>query len=189
MTDIGYARVSTREQNLDLQMDALTAAGCERTFQDKASGKLDSRPGLDAALDYARPGDRLTVWKLDRLGRSVAHLVTTVCELQDRGVEFRSLTDQIDTSTASGKLIFHVFCALAEFYADLGAERTKAGLDAARARGRVGGRRAVMTQDKVRAAQQMRDSGGFTGQQIADTLGVSRAALYRALPRRDTTTA
>ncbi|WP_344144354.1 recombinase family protein, partial [Polymorphospora rubra] len=145
MALIGYARVSTTDQRHALQTDALTTAGCTRTFTDTASGKLDERPGLAQVLDYLRAGDTLVVWRLDRLGRSVQHLTTTVAGLAERGIEFRSLTEGIDTSTAAGKLIFHIFASLAEFERSLIVERTRAGLDAAAARGRKGGRPPKMT--------------------------------------------
>src|SRR5689334_18321537 len=138
--NIGYARISTGEQLLDLQRDALTAAGCESIFTDTLTGARASRPGLDEALSYIRKGDTLVVWRLDRLGRSLKHLIETVAALEEQGIGFKSLTEQIDTTTSGGKLIFHVFGALAEFERDLIQERTQAGLRAARARGRVGGR-------------------------------------------------
>ena len=137
---VGYARVSTTDQNLDLQKDALRAAGCERLFTDMASGAKAERPGLAQALRECRPGDTLVVWKLDRLGRSLPHLVETVRELLEREVGFKSLQESIDTTTSGGKLIFHLFASLAEFERDLIRERTNAGLAAARARGRRGGR-------------------------------------------------
>jgi DNA invertase Pin-like site-specific DNA recombinase len=182
---LGYARVSTAEQHLDLQVDALIAAGCYRVFTDKATGAADAlaaRPELDRVLDQLRPGDTLVVWKLDRLGRSLRHLVDTVTALADRGVGFRSLQEAIDTTTAGGKLVFHIFAALAEFERDLIRERTHAGLAAARARGRHGGRPAVMTADKVRVAREMYASKQYTVAAIAKTLGVSRASIYRHLP-------
>ena len=178
---LGYARVSTFEQNADLQRDALESAGCYRVFTDKASGKLDQRPQLTAVLDQARPGDTLVVWRLDRLGRSLKHLIETIKDLSDRGIAFRSLTEQIDTSTPGGRLIFHVFGALAEFERDLIKERTEAGLSAARARGRHGGRPTVMTPQKVAIARHMYDSREHTVSAIAKVLGVSRASLYRHL--------
>ncbi len=178
---LGYARVSTLEQNESLQHDALTAAGCERIFTDKASGKLEHRPALDASLDQVRPGDTVVVWRLDRLGRSLRHLLETVAELEQRGVGFASLTEQIDTSTPGGRLVFHVFGALAEFEAALIRERTMAGLAAARARGRVGGRPTVWTADKLTAARQMHAAGQHDVAGIARALGVSRASVYRAL--------
>jgi DNA invertase Pin-like site-specific DNA recombinase len=177
---IGYARVSTTEQNATLQLDALQAAGCERVFTEEASGAVAERPELARALDHLRPGDTLVVWKLDRLGRSLRHLIDTVRGLEDRGVGFRSLQEQVDTTTPGGRLVFHVFGALAEFERDLIRERTQAGLAAARARGRRGGRPTVMTREKLKAARQ------HTIAEIAATLGVSRASIYRSL--NDTTT-
>jgi DNA invertase Pin-like site-specific DNA recombinase len=178
---VGYARVSTTDQNPDLQQDALTAAGCARVFTDTASGALDKRPHLDALLDYLRPGDVLVVWRLDRLGRSVRHLTETVNTLAERGVGFRSLTEGIDTTTPAGKLVFHIFAALAEFEREIIRERTNAGLDAARARGRKGGRRPKMTPGKLDTARQLYDSKQHTMEQIAEIVGVSRATLYRHL--------
>jgi len=180
-TLVGYARVSTLDQNPDLQTDALRHAGCRRTFTDKASGASSDRPQLAAALDYIRPGDTLVVWKLDRLGRSLRHLVETVTRLQERGVGFRSLQENIDTTTATGRLVFHIFASLAEFERDLIRERTQAGLAAARARGRLGGRKPVLTADKAAAARRMYESKDMTVAQIARALGVSRATLYRYL--------
>jgi DNA invertase Pin-like site-specific DNA recombinase len=179
---LGYARVSTLDQNDDLQRDALESAGCYRVFTDKASGKLDQRPQLIAVLDQLRPGDTLVVWRLDRLGRSLRHLIETIKELADRGIAFRSLTEQIDTSTPGGRLIFHVFGALAEFERDLIMERSSAGLAAARARGRHGGRPTVMTPQKLAIAREMYDSRQHTVAAIAGVIGVSRASLYRHLP-------
>src|SRR6266545_5471384 len=150
--DVGYARVSTLEQNLDLQKDALTKAGCERIFTDRISGAKSERPGLTDALEFVREGDVLVVWKLDRLGRSLQQLIETVTGLAARGIEFRSLTEQIDTTTPGGKLIFHIFGSLAEFERDLIRERTKAGLTAARARGRIGGRPKGGDEKKRKAA-------------------------------------
>ena len=178
---IGYARVSTVDQNPDLQIDALTKAGCGRVFTDKASGALADRPQLTAALDYLRPGDTLVVWKLDRLGRSLRHLVDTVTALQRREVGFRSLRESLDTTTATGRLIFHLFAALAEFERDLIRERTQAGLSAARARGRLGGRKSVMTPEKAAAARQMYEAQKLPVSEIARVIGVSRATLYRHL--------
>src|SRR3954469_18660960 len=157
---IGYARVSTQEQTLSLQQDALHQTGCERIFTDTASGARADRPGLDEAIAYARSGDTLVVWKLDRLGRSLPHLIETVRGLDQHGIGFKSLTEQIDTTTSSGKLIFHVFAALAEFERDVIRERTQAGLAAARARGRQGGRpKAAALNDarKVALAQRLYD--------------------------------
>jgi DNA invertase Pin-like site-specific DNA recombinase len=178
---LGYARVSTFEQDEALQVDALRSAGCARVFVDKASGKLEHRPQLDALLDQLRPGDTVVVWRLDRLGRSLRHLIDTVQELDDGGVAFRSLTENIDTATPGGRLVFHVFGALAEFERDLIRERTIAGLAAARARGRKGGRPTVWTQEKVRAAWRLHAVGDTDVSSIARTLGVSRASVYRVL--------
>lgn len=152
---IGYARVSTGDQNLDLQKNALIRAECELVFEDMASGKNARRPGLKRALRRLRPGDVLVVWKLDRLGRSVRDLITLVSELQARGVNFRSLTDSIDTSTPAGRFFFHVMSALAEMERELIVERTRAGLAAAREQGRVGGRRRVMTEVVVERCRRM----------------------------------
>ena len=184
--NIGYARVSTGEQTLDLQKDALAAAGCESIHTDVISGTKESRPGLDTALLYIRKGDTLVVWRLDRLGRSLKHLIQVVTELQERGVGFRSLTEQIDTTTSGGKLIFHVFGALAEFERDLISERTNAGLRAARARGRLGGRpKKLADPKKLALAQRMYDEGGTDIATICQTLGISRATLYRNLHRNE----
>lgn len=178
---LGYARVSTGAQDLALQHDALNAAGCLRIFEDTASGALDDRPQLAELLDHLREGDTLVVWRLDRLGRSLRHLIDTVTALADRGVGFRSLRESIDTTTPGGRLVFHVFAALAEFERDLISERTHAGLAAARARGRMGGRRTVMTPAKLTVAREMYDSRQHTTAAIAAVVGVSRATLYRAL--------
>lgn len=182
-TLIGYARVSTADQNPALQIDALRDAGCERIFADAASGARADRPELAHALDHLRESDTLVVWRLDRLGRSLPHLIETVGELQARGVAFRSLHEQIDTATPTGRLTFHIFGALAEFERDLIRERTQAGLAAARARGRLGGRPAALTKEAASVARQMYDSREHTVQTIADTLGVSRATIYRSLER------
>jgi DNA invertase Pin-like site-specific DNA recombinase len=180
MALIGYARVSTADQRHALQHDALNAAGCTRIFEDTASGKLDERPGLAQALDYLRDGDTLVVWRLDRLGRSVQHLTGTVAGLAARGIEFRSLTEGIDTSTAAGKLVFHIFASLAEFERSLIVERTRAGLDAAAARGRRGGRPKALTDEKAAAARKLIASGSSVTE-AARIVGVSRATLYAHL--------
>ncbi|GAA2746267.1 recombinase family protein [Terrabacter aerolatus] len=185
-TLLGYARVSTLEQDAALQRDALHAAGCQRIITDKASGKLEHRPALDAMLDQLRPGDTVVVWRLDRLGRSLRHLIDTVQALEARGVAFRGLTESIDTSTPGGKVIFHVFGALAEFERDLIRERTMAGLAAARARGRNGGRPTVWTPEKLRVARSMYDSREHDIASIARVIGVSRASVYRALAPTNT---
>jgi len=176
----GYARVSTSDQDEALQLDALAKAGSDRIFTDRASGALGDRPGLSELLDHARPGDVVVVWRLDRLGRSLRHLIDTVRLLEDRGVGFRSLTEAIDTSSPGGKLVFHVFAALAEFERDLIRERTRAGLEAARARGRVGGRPSVWTSEKREQAQRMLADGTRVAT-VAKVLGISRASVYRAM--------
>lgn len=180
----GYARVSTLEQDEALQRDALVAAGCQRILVEKASGKLEQRPALEELLGQLRPGDSVTVWRLDRLGRSLRHLIDVVADLEARGVAFRSLTESIDTSTPAGKLIFHVFGALAEFERDLIRERTMAGLAAARARGRQGGRPTVWTPEKLATARSMYAGQQYDTATIARVLGVSRASVYRALDVR-----
>ncbi len=159
-------------------MDALAKAGCDRVFTDRASGAMADRPGLAELLDHARPGDVVVVWRLDRLGRSLRHLIDAVRLLEDRGVGFRSLTESIDTSSPGGKLVFHVFAALAEFERDLIRERTRAGLAAARARGRVGGRPTVLTPEKRDMARRLIDEGKPITT-VAQALGVSRASIYR----------
>ncbi|AUV36958.1 TPA: recombinase family protein [Klebsiella pneumoniae] len=178
---IGYARVSTGDQNLDLQKNALIRAECELVFEDMASGKNARRPGLKRALRRLRPGDVLVVWKLDRLGRSVRDLITLVSELQARGVNFRSLTDSIDTSTPAGRFFFHVMSALAEMERELIVERTRAGLAAAREQGRVGGRRRVMTTEVVERCRRMMDMGA-TRKQVADVIGVGVKTIYKYFP-------
>ncbi|MER5729715.1 recombinase family protein [Streptomyces sp. NPDC002138] len=180
---IGYARVSTDDQEAQLQHDALTAAGCTRVFTDKASGKNTERPELAAVLDYVRPGDTLCVWKLDRFARSLIDLVNMVDALAARGVGFKVLTGalaSIDPNTPDGRLMLQVVGAMAEFERSLIKDRTRAGLDAARAQGRVGGRPAVMDADKLAAAK-ARKAKGESVTAIAKALGVSRATLYRAL--------
>ncbi|HCJ0415129.1 TPA: recombinase family protein [Klebsiella oxytoca] len=178
---IGYARVSTVDQNLDLQKNALVRAECELIFEDTASGKNAKRPGLRKAIRRLRPGDSLVVWKLDRLGRSVRDLITLVSELQERGIHFRSLTDSIDTSTPAGRFFFHVMSALSEMERELIVERTRAGLAAAREQGRIGGRRRVMTEEVVERCRRMLDAGA-TRQQIADVIGVGVKTIYKYLP-------
>jgi DNA invertase Pin-like site-specific DNA recombinase len=178
---IGYARVSTRDQNLDLQRDALTKAGCARLFEEHASGARDDRPELAAALSHARTGDVLCVYKLDRLGRSIRSLIDFVTALRDRGVEFKSLSDAIDTTTPAGRFFFHVLAALAEMERDLIRERTNAGLAAARARGRKGGRRPKLSDKQIAHARALLADGGTTIKDVAASLGVNRATIYRAL--------
>ena len=176
---IGYARVSTEEQSLDLQTDALKKAGCEKIFADKVSGVKSERKGLSHTLEMLRPGDVLTVWRLDRLGRSLKHLIELVAELEQKGIGFCSLTENIDTTTTGGKLVFHLFGALAEFERNLMRERTKAGLAAARARGRKGGRREVMDEKKIRQAQALMKDPQNTITDICKTLGVGRTSFYK----------
>jgi DNA invertase Pin-like site-specific DNA recombinase len=178
---LGYARVSTDDQDPQLQLDALTEAGCSRIFSDTASGALEARPELERVLDHLREGDSLVVWRLDRLGRSLRHLIETVNELATRKVGFISLQERIDTTSAGGRLVFHLMGALAEFERELIRERTQAGLKAARARGRCGGRPRVMTAEKTAVARSMYQSGEHTVAAIAKVLGVSRASVYRSL--------
>lgn len=180
MALIGYARVSTAEQDTALQTDALRKAGCDRIFEDTVSGAKADRPGLAAALAYVRDGDALVVWRLDRLGRSLPHLIETVGALDARGVGFRSLTEAIDTTTSGGRLIFHVFGALGQFERDLIRERTKAGLAAAAARGRKGGRKPVVTADKLQRAQD-HIANGLNVREAAARLKIGKTALYAAL--------
>ena len=180
MAAVGYARVSTADQALALQLDALAAAGCAKVFEDRASGARADRPGLRAALDYAREGDVLVTWKLDRLGRSLPHLIETVAGLERRGVGFRSLTEAIDTTTPGGRLVFHLFAALGQFERDLIRERTRAGLVAAAARGRQGGRQPVVTAEKLRRAQAL-VAKGLSVRDAAVRLKIGKTALYEAL--------
>ena len=178
---IGYARVSTQDQALDLQTTALQKAGCEKLFEDKISGRLATRPGLTKALDMLRKGDTLVVWKLDRLGRSLKNLVDLVNDLQARGVQFKSLTDSIDTATASGRFFFHVMASLAEMERELTVERTRAGLEVARQLGRKGGRKRQMTESKIVSAKKLLASG-VPPRDVAKNLGVSVPTLYRWIP-------
>jgi DNA invertase Pin-like site-specific DNA recombinase len=178
---IGYARVSTDDQNPDLQLDALRDAGCIKVFVDTASGALDQRPELARALDQLRPGDTMVVWKLDRLGRSLRDLIETIRALEEQQVAFRSLQESIDTSTPGGRLVFHLFGALAEFERELIRERTRAGLAAARARGRKGGRPRSLTPERLEVARDLYERRKHPISVIAATVGVSRSTLYRAL--------
>jgi DNA invertase Pin-like site-specific DNA recombinase len=181
--DIGYARVSTNGQDLDLQIKELKEASCKSIFTDKVSGAKSERPGLDDCLKTLRPGDTLLVWRLDRLGRSMQHLVSVITDLKSRGIGFRSLRDgAIDTTTASGELVFNIFAALAQFEAELIRERTRAGLSAARARGRVGGRKPISKGDhKVKMAKKMHEDIGLSIGDICLSLKISRATFYRYL--------
>jgi DNA invertase Pin-like site-specific DNA recombinase len=179
---IGYARVSTVDQNLALQRDALTEAGCEKIFTEQMSGAVADRPALHDALEFARSGDTLIVWKLDRLARSMKQLIETIENLRVRGIGFRSLTEALDTTTAQGRLVFHMFGALAEFERSLIRERTQAGLAAARRAGRTGGRPPKLTDDDIEAAKAMLANPDIGVTQIAHRLGVSPATLYRYIP-------
>jgi DNA invertase Pin-like site-specific DNA recombinase len=178
---IGYARVSTQDQNLNLQKHALKQSGCKRLFEDQASGTRAARPGLDAALAVLREGDTLVVWKLDRLGRSVKNLVDLVSELHRQGVQFKSLTDSIDTATPSGRFFFHVMASLAQMERELIVERTRAGLEIARKLGRIGGRPRRMSESKVKSARKLLASG-VPPREVAHNLGVSVPTLYRWIP-------
>ena len=178
---IGYARVSTDDQNLTLQLDALKKDGCTRVFTDKVGGARLDRPGLNDALSHLRAGDTLVVWKLDRLGRSVKGLVDLVNTLESREVDFRCLTDGIDTRTPAGRFFFHIMASLAEMERELIVERTRAGLAAARMLGRIGGRKRRMTDNKIKAARRLL-TGGTPPRDVAENLGVSVPTLYRWLP-------
>ena len=175
---IGYARVSTNEQNLDLQKDALENAGCERIFVEQMSGSSSNRPELNKAMDMLREGDTLVVWRLDRLGRSLKHLIELITKLEERKVGFKSLTESIDTTTSGGKLIFHIFGALAEFERNLIRERTNAGLSAARARGRKGGRPMFLDSRKREVAIQLYNEKKHTIKEICQIMGISKPTLY-----------
>ncbi|EJD6659813.1 recombinase family protein [Enterobacter cloacae] len=181
---IGYIRVSTNEQNTDLQRNALICSGCELIFEDKMSGKSTERPGLKRALRRLSEGDTLVVWKLDRLGRSMRHLVMLIEELRQRGVSFKSLTDSIDTSTSMGRFFFHVMSALAEMERELIVERTRAGLAAAREKGRIGGRKRIMTTDIIGRARNM-FANGATLRQVALILEVSEKTVYKYIPAHE----
>ena len=176
---VGYARVSTQDQKLELQRDALNGAGCERIFEDKASGVKAMRPGLNEAVAFMRPGDTLVIWKLSRLGRSLKQLIEAVQMLQDKGIELRSLHESIDTNTATGKLLFHIVAAFAQFERDNMIENTKAGLEAARARGKKGGRKPAMDAKKLALARTLRADPTLPIGDICKTLGVSKATFYR----------
>ncbi|MEQ9862625.1 recombinase family protein [Pectobacterium cacticida] len=181
MAKIGYMRVSTNDQNSDLQRNALVSAGCEQLFDDKMSGRVANRPGLKRALRRLDAGDTLVVWKLDRLGRSVKNLVTLISELHDRGIQFQSLTDSIDTGTAMGRFFFHVMSALAEMERELIVERTRAGLAAARAKGRVGGRPQAFTQEDRDVIKQLLDNG-YNRVQLAIIYDVGVSTIYKHFP-------
>lgn len=184
---IGYARVSTKDQNLSLQMDALEKEGCKQIFQEKVSGAKSDRPELRKMIDQLREGDVIITWKLDRLGRSLRDLVNLVNEIQDKGAGLKSLHDSIDTTTPQGKLTFHLFASLAEFERDIIRERTKAGLDAARARGRKGGRPKGLTKeskDKAIIAETLYKQGDMSITEICKHLGIARSTFYSYLKIR-----
>ena len=185
--NVGYARVSTGDQNLDLQRDALLAAGCDasKIFTDRLSGGKDDRPGLAQALEYVREGDTLVVWRLDRLGRSLSHLIRTTTGLEERSVGFKSLQEGIDTTTSGGKLVFHIFGALAEFERSLIRERTNAGLKAARARGRNGGRPKLLDARKLAVAESLLRDPKLTVAEVAEQVGIARSTLYTYLARNE----
>lgn len=181
---IGYARVSTPDQRLRMQEDALRSAGCEEVYTDVVSGVKSERPGLDQALRYLREGDTLMVWKLDRLGRSIQHLIHTINMLLDKKIGFKSLQENIDTSTSGGKLIFHIFSALAEFERDLIQERTQAGLKAARARGKMGGRPPLLDTRQINRMIEMYDEQKNTVAEICKIYAISRPSFYNYLNKR-----
>ena len=181
---VGYARVSTDEQDLSLQLDALEKAGCDKSYHDRVSGVKATRPGLQEALQYLRKGDTLVVWRLDRLGRSLKHLIETVNHLEERGVGFQSLQESIDTTTSSGRLVFHIFAALAEFERNLIRERTMAGLAAARARGRKGGRPKALDESQRQTLFKMYDSKQHSVKEICAMFGISKPTLYNYLGER-----
>lgn len=181
---VGYARVSTDEQSLDLQDDALKAAGCGKVFMEKESGRAGTkRPALEQALAYLRPEDQLVVWKIDRLGRSLREMLDTAHMLQERGVKLRSLTEQVDTETATGRMMFNFLGTIAEYFLDLNRERTMAGLKAAVARGRKGGRRRKLSEADIEVGRAMLAAGTISVAEIAKRLGVGRTAFYSYFPR------
>jgi DNA invertase Pin-like site-specific DNA recombinase len=178
---IGYARVSTQEQNLELQLTELEKLGCHRLYHDKLSGKNKARPGLQTALAVLREQDTLVLWKLDRLGRTVKGLIELINKLSQEGVHFKSITDQVDTSTPSGRFFFHIMASLAQMERELLAERTKAGLAAAKAKGKLGGRKRTMTKSKLKSAKKLL-TAGIPAKEVAKNLGVSIPTLYRWVP-------
>ena len=182
---VGYARISTSDQNLDLQIDALNKVGCEKIFQDVASGAKSARPGLQEALSFMRTGDILTVWRIDRLGRSLRHLISVIAQLGEEGKQFKSLQENLDTSKPTGRLVMNIMAVLAEFERELIRERTMAGLAAARARGRVGGRPRVLDEKKIAMARSMLSDRANSIAEVARTLGVSKATLYSYLNQED----
>lgn len=183
MALIGYARVSTQDQNMDMQKDALEREGCIRIFEDYISGAKAEREGLNAALDYLREGDTLVMWKLDRLGRSMKHLVNIVTTLKEKGVSFKSLQEHIDTTSAAGNLIFHIFASLAEFERSLISERTIAGLKSARARGRKGGRKALLGTDDIILLKNLHGENKISIDKLAEMFGIKRPTLFKYLKK------
>jgi DNA invertase Pin-like site-specific DNA recombinase len=177
--NVGYARVSTQDQKPELQRDALEEVGCERIFWERISSRKENRPELEKALEYCREGDVLVVWRLDRLGRSLKDLIEIVNTCEERGIGFRSLREAIDTTTSGGRLVFHIFGALAEFERDVIRERTMAGLQAARARGRKGGRRPKLDKRKIELAKKMLEDPDTTVKEVAEAFGVSTDTVYR----------
>ncbi len=177
---VGYSRVSTREQNLDLQQDALMNAGCDKIYSEKISGVKSERPELGKAIEYCREGDTLVVWKLDRIGRSTKNLIEIVTTLSEKGVHLKSLNESLDTSTPGGKLIFHIFASLAEFERDIISDRTKAGLEAARQRGRSGGRPRSIDSDLLEKIKKMY-AAGISISDLSEQLKVSKPTIYRYL--------
>lgn len=187
---IGYCRISTQDQSLDLQRDSLEKAGCEKFFSDVANGAKADRAGLQEALNFVHKGDILVVWKLDRLGRSLRDLIDTIKDLESRGVGLRSLKEEINTTSDGGKLFFHIMAALAEFERDLIRERTKTGLASARARGRLGGRPSVVDGKKAKIAASLYSDGKISIQEICETLDISRSTFYRRIsPQKPTAVA
>ncbi|MBA2710463.1 MAG: recombinase family protein [Tatlockia sp.] len=184
---VGYARVSTVDQNLDLQLSALKEVGCEKLYQDQISGTKANRPGLGMALEVLRKNDTLVVWKLDRLGRTVKGLIDLINQLHQKEIHFKSITDNVDTSTPAGRFFFHVMASLAQMERELMAERTKAGLAAAKAKGRIGGRKRKMTQSKIESAKQLLSSGSLP-KDVAQNLGISVPTLYRWVPASELNT-
>jgi len=178
---VGYTRVSTNQQNIDLQIKALKDAGCEKIYQDKISGNKTEKVGLDNALEILREGDTFIVWKLDRVGRSIKHLIDFVKDLENRGINFLSLTDSIDTSSPSGRFFFHVMASLAQMERELIIERTRAGLETAKKLGRKGGRKRIMTNSKIESAKKLL-ADGVPPKDVAKNLGVSVPTLYRWIP-------
>lgn len=175
---IGYARVSTKDQVLDGQMDALNAVGCERIFTDKLSGVREDRKGLIELMSFIRKGDTLVIWRLDRLGRGIKHLISIVELLKDKGIGLKSLTEEIDTTTPGGALVFHVFASIAQFERDIIKERTRVGLAAAKARGRLGGRKLKLNREKIEHAVELYCSNSKTINEICKIIGISRAQFY-----------